>query len=203
MAESYPLREQKKKRTHAQLIEAAEKLFLKQGFNNTTMDEVANMAGMHVQTLYRHFPSKTDLAIAINTSYFDDFEQAFQSRNTKTVTFWREWVLQNITDATSDGVEVLRINLKHRFTSQETPAAFYETDSKFEALLATGIAKDLGVSVSGDKRPMLIACMLWSGYKQTLRDWAMENRRRSLAKEVVDVIDTAIELLNMDGLLED
>ena len=199
--ESYPLREQKKRRTHAQLIDAAEKIFLQQGYNCTTMEEVAAKAGMHVQTLYRHFPTKIDLSVAINTSHFEEFEIAFGEKRSTTIDFWREWVRRSITASTSIGVETLRENLRNRFTMQETPASFYEVDSNYETLLASGIATDMGVSASKDKRPMLIAGMLWSGHKQVLRDWAMENRRRNIVSEVVCVVDTAVEMLQLEELL--
>jgi len=198
--ESYPLREQKKKRTHAQLIEAADQIFLQQGYNNTTMEDVAARAGMHVQTVYRHFPAKIDLAIEINTSYFDAFERDFRNKNLKTLVFWRQWVQQSLTDASSIGVENLRKSLRDRFKMHETPAAFYEVDDKYEHLLATGIAQDMGVSLNKDKRPMLIACMLWSSHKQMLRDWAIENRRVSLVKEALSIVDTAVEMLSLDQL---
>lgn len=202
MPDSYPLREQKKQRTHAQLIEAADQTFLEQGYNNTTMEAVAAAAGMHVQTLYRHFPSKIELAIAIHRTYFENFEALFLARETKTLTFWRTWVEDRMSEATANGDETFRENLRERFTLQETPAAFFEVDCSYQALLATGFATDLDVSLKKDRRPMLIACLLWSSYRQTLRDWALSESRINLVKEAVCVVDAAIDLLDLDKALE-
>ncbi|TVP10123.1 TetR/AcrR family transcriptional regulator [Shewanella sp. KCT] len=52
--------EQKK----AQILHAAIELFCGQGFPNTSMDEVAKLAGVSKQTVYSHFGSKDDLFVA-------------------------------------------------------------------------------------------------------------------------------------------
>ena len=44
-----------------QILAAARKLFLTQGFNGTSMDAVTAEAGVSKQTLYAYFPTKTDL----------------------------------------------------------------------------------------------------------------------------------------------
>lgn len=44
---------------------AAIDLFASKGYEETTLESIAKKAGLHVQTLYRHFPTKSDLAAAI------------------------------------------------------------------------------------------------------------------------------------------
>ena len=43
------------------IFEAAVELFLKNGFDNTSMDQIAEMAGVSKQTVYSHFKNKEDL----------------------------------------------------------------------------------------------------------------------------------------------
>ena len=47
-----------------QILEAAMELFCGQGFPNTSMDEVAKLAGVSKQTVYSHFGSKDELFVA-------------------------------------------------------------------------------------------------------------------------------------------
>ena len=47
------------------IIEAAEKLFLNQGYENTSMDEIAHASEFSKGTLYNYFNSKEDLYLAI------------------------------------------------------------------------------------------------------------------------------------------
>ena len=47
-----------------QILLAAKELFCEQGFPNTSMDEVAKLAGVSKQTVYSHFGCKDDLFVA-------------------------------------------------------------------------------------------------------------------------------------------
>ena len=47
------------------IVEYGEEKFLKEGFYKTTMDEVASELRMSKKTIYKFFPSKEDLVIAI------------------------------------------------------------------------------------------------------------------------------------------
>ncbi|ABZ75955.1 transcriptional regulator, TetR family [Shewanella halifaxensis HAW-EB4] len=47
-----------------QILQAAKDLFCEQGFPNTSMDEVAKLAGVSKQTVYSHFGCKDDLFVA-------------------------------------------------------------------------------------------------------------------------------------------
>jgi AcrR family transcriptional regulator len=52
------LREKHRVRTHTQLAEAALALFLSKGFDETTVDEIAERAGVSRRTFFRYFESK-------------------------------------------------------------------------------------------------------------------------------------------------
>ncbi|KYF91479.1 TetR family transcriptional regulator [Sorangium sp. So ce296] len=58
------LRERKKERTRAQIIETAIDLFLKHGYEQTTLDEVLGAVEISRRTFFRYFESKEDLLIA-------------------------------------------------------------------------------------------------------------------------------------------
>ncbi|WP_199562146.1 TetR/AcrR family transcriptional regulator [Micromonospora deserti] len=48
-----------------QIVEAARRCFLREGFHRTTMQDVIAEAGLSVGAVYRYFPSKADLINAI------------------------------------------------------------------------------------------------------------------------------------------
>ncbi len=52
------LRERKKAQTRRTIQEEALRLFLSQGYDNTTVDEIARAAGVSSMTFFRHFPTK-------------------------------------------------------------------------------------------------------------------------------------------------
>ncbi len=49
----------------AQLLTIAEELFASHGYHHISMDDIADRAGVGKPVLYRHFPSKLDLYLAI------------------------------------------------------------------------------------------------------------------------------------------
>src|ERR1700710_1355553 len=59
------LRERKKQRTRATLIEAAADLCLRQGFDNTTVDQIAAVADVSPRTFSRYFATKDAVIIAL------------------------------------------------------------------------------------------------------------------------------------------
>ncbi len=53
------------------IFEAAEKLFLSNGYEDTTMDQIANESEFSKGTLYNYFKSKDDLYLAIGTKAYE------------------------------------------------------------------------------------------------------------------------------------
>jgi AcrR family transcriptional regulator len=53
--------ERRHEQTRAAIADVAVALFAERGFSETTMDDVADAAGVSRRTAYRHFPSKDDL----------------------------------------------------------------------------------------------------------------------------------------------
>ena len=54
----------KKSETETKILEVAYQYFIKQGYKNTTMDEIAHELGMSKKTLYKYFPGKLELLAA-------------------------------------------------------------------------------------------------------------------------------------------
>lgn len=49
----------------AQVLEIAQELFAREGFHHVSMDDIAERAEVSKPVLYRHFPSKLDLYLAV------------------------------------------------------------------------------------------------------------------------------------------
>src|SRR6266702_5418624 len=58
------LREEKKDRTRAQLLEAALDLIHKRGFEETTVADIAAAVSVSPRTLLRYFPTKEDVIVS-------------------------------------------------------------------------------------------------------------------------------------------
>lgn len=56
-------REQNRLRTHNALVQAATRLFQEQGYEATTVRDIAAAAGVGERTFFRYFPSKESLVV--------------------------------------------------------------------------------------------------------------------------------------------
>jgi AcrR family transcriptional regulator len=192
------LRTQRKQTTRAALIHAAEQLFEKRGTEGTTLEEVAASAGLHVQTLYRHFSSKQELAAAIDQHYLERFKLELESRDrTQHIfAFWRDWIDRASREVTRRGSERHRLALR-RFWSNTTSSSgssFLRISHHYEELLTGEIAADFGVDPDVDPVPRLVACMLWAANVNAANRWAMSNTTRSLNEVCLQVVDDVTAL---------
>jgi AcrR family transcriptional regulator len=64
-------REEKKAQTRERLIEAAARVFAEKGFASTSLDEVADAAGLTKGAVYSNFENKEDLVVAVLRAHQD------------------------------------------------------------------------------------------------------------------------------------
>ncbi|GAA0443813.1 MAG: TetR/AcrR family transcriptional regulator [Bacillota bacterium] len=61
------------------IILAAEKVFAKKGFDNTTMQEIADEENIGIATVFRYFPKKEKLIVAVAINIVEKYIPIFQS----------------------------------------------------------------------------------------------------------------------------
>jgi AcrR family transcriptional regulator len=59
----------------AQLLRAAQDVFVSRGYHAAAMDEIAERAGVSKPVLYQHFPGKLDLYLALLDAHCDTLER--------------------------------------------------------------------------------------------------------------------------------
>jgi TetR/AcrR family transcriptional repressor of mexJK operon len=71
-----PQTESRSTRKRAAILEAATAQFLRNGYRGTSMDEIAAVAGVSKQTVYKHFADKQSLFSAIVTATVEEVAKA-------------------------------------------------------------------------------------------------------------------------------
>jgi TetR/AcrR family transcriptional repressor of mexJK operon len=81
------------KRKRSAIVHAARKSFLDGGYAKTSMDSIAEAAGVGIKTLYRHFENKDDLFSAVMHAACDptSFDELSGEVKGETVELEREW----------------------------------------------------------------------------------------------------------------
>lgn len=194
MATQFPLREKRKAQTRANLIKAAMELFANNGYQETTLEQVAERAGLHVQTLYRHFRSKQELATATDQDLLEEFRAIITAPNRKGNTFscWREWVVQMSDEVSQDNGKAFRSLLRQRWGVATVSTQIIAIGNEYEDLLAESLARDFSVtSTTGVSQARLAAIALWAGSRHVTRRYASEDNfdLHSGAVGVVDSIE--------------
>jgi AcrR family transcriptional regulator len=192
------VRARRKQSTRAALIKAADDLFETVGPEDTTLEQVAAKAGLHVQTLYRHFPSKSDLTSAIDQAYLDRFTLELEARRPEQaiLALWRDWIDRASRETTRRGQERYRRHLRRVLANNSSSfvSSYLRIAHQYEELLTRELAVDLGVDPERDSLPRLVACMLWAGNNNAARRWAMSDTQQSLNELCVAVVDDVIAL---------
>lgn len=202
LEKQYPIRTSRRKKTRAAIIAASDKLFREFGYKNTTMNAIAAAAGVHVTTVFNHFPNKTDLVAKIAGGAVIGLERAIAEHKGKTPFFDFIREVTKIAGEISQQKKADAIQSDVGLFLGESPDVmatwiFYET--KKAKILADYIAADYNLDAKTDLRPSLVANMIVTGTVQAYQRWVEQGGKTDLVADAFSVIDSVEKILN-DGL---
>ena len=194
----YPRRTEKKKQSRTQLVRAANSLFGRKGYQHTKLDEVAQGADLHVQTLYRHFKTKEELAAAAAELVVNDCRAYFErfSNDRSTFEIWRGWIARTVSYLASLGFGEHKRRQLRSASSLMNDNYLLVVYQGYEDLLTEYLALDFRMDPKHSRLPRLVACMLWSGNEAAVKRCAGLDRGQdtlmdedSVLAESVGVVD--------------
>ncbi|MFG3493954.1 TetR/AcrR family transcriptional regulator [Streptomyces sp. NPDC047928] len=163
------MRERKKRRTRDALLRSALELFTTQGYERTTVDEIADTVDVSQRTFFRYFASKEDVAFAVQQMVEEHFVVALRARPAGEGPFdaMRNAVLgawDTIGEAVMELVPV-ELYLRMFQVIESTPALLavhLRRSIEMEENIARLIADREGLDVDTDPRPR-VAVAAFSG----------------------------------------
>lgn len=172
------LRERKKQRTREALLRAALELFTTQGYEHTTVDEIAEAVDVSQRTFFRYFAGKEDAAFAVQEMTEARFVEAVRARppHEAPLEALRQAVLEGwdgIRETVESAVPV-ELYLRMYRTIESTPAllaAHLRRSAATEETIARLLAEREGVDVDADPRPRLAVAMFGGVIRVTERQW--------------------------------
>jgi AcrR family transcriptional regulator len=93
--------------TRAQIIDAARRLFVRQGFQHTSVREIAEQLGMTKTAVLYHFPTKADVLVAVAEPFLADLGKAVDGATS------RQEVFDRLIDVYLRHRALLRDNVMH------------------------------------------------------------------------------------------
>lgn len=203
--ENVPVRRELRKSEKKAAIEKASKdIFLEKGYANTSVDEIARVAGVTKRTLYSYYPSKLALFVHVFDEYLQELaarvkeaasgDAPIRERLTKTLNalygFTREnerfmWLYWMLDSGEADGVLPKEL-LDH--VKGWTEDMFQATIAMVKAGQAEGVIRDLD--------PKLLAHLMSAINKGIIVHTIKERRFEIEDIDAVSLQELSLELLN-------
>jgi AcrR family transcriptional regulator len=189
------LRERKKRRTHDALLRAALELFTTQGYEATTVDEIAEAVDVSQRTFFRYFAGKEEAALAVMNLTQEHFLAAVRARpaDEAPLEAMRNAVLEGW-DAIGEAVEqVVPVDLFLRAYGmvESTPAllaAHLRRADDVAREMERIVAEREGLDVDTDARPRVAVAVFSGVMRVTERMWALGG---DLSREAMRELTTA------------
>ncbi|GIG65387.1 TetR/AcrR family transcriptional regulator [Phytomonospora endophytica] len=160
--EARGLRERKKHRTREALIDAAYELFAGQGYEATTIDQIAEAVEVSPRTFFRYFGSKEDVALHLQDSVWNEVLAAYadQPRKYPLLVATRRAVadvLARIEDG-SLGIDLDRLTCMHEVIheNEKLGGAARQRELRQSETFLRVTAERLGADPAVDPRPAIV-----------------------------------------------
>jgi AcrR family transcriptional regulator len=176
------LRERKKARTRAAIREHALRLFREQGYQRTTVDQIAAAAEVSPSTFFRYFPTKEDLVLQddMDTRMVEAFES--QPSGLGPIAALRSAIREALESYSEADLDVIRQTTTLTMTVPEVRARAMDEFGRTIAVISEALAKragrpadDLAVrTVAGAVIGVIMSITMpwegWSSDRQTIVD---------------------------------
>ncbi|WP_225821095.1 TetR/AcrR family transcriptional regulator [Streptomyces naphthomycinicus] len=198
------LRERKKRHTRESLLRAALELFTTKGYEQTTIDEIAEAVDVSQRTFFRYFAGKEDVAFAVQRMTEAAFVEAVRARPAHEApmkalrqAFLEGW---DTIRGTVESVVPVELYLRMYRTIDATPAllaAHLRRSAAAEEALARVLAEREGVDADTDPRPRLTVAVFGGVIRVTERQWCTSDDLsvesiRTLTATYLDQVGSAL-----------
>jgi AcrR family transcriptional regulator len=184
------LRERHRKRTAADLEEAALRLFSEKGFDAVTIDDIAAAADVSRRTFFRYYASKEDVILSDHPKRLDELEAALDRRpaDEPALTALRHAIL-----SLAGSFEEQRDHMLRRFRLvTATPALEARSlclQRNWETAVTVMLAQRMGVEPTKDLRPGVVAATTMAAMRMATNNWLSGGGEGDLPAIVADALD--------------
>lgn len=184
------LRERKRAKLRSMLIEVADRLFVERGFENVTLNEVAETCEVSVRTILRYFDTKEALALAPEYDSLEQFREGLSTLKGEVLGYWRYHVGRSVAEIAAHP----EWHRQRRAMVDQVPtlkARLAAIHSEFQQLIAARLMEETG----GKDRlgPRLLAAMLIAGNEAVANDW-VSGKGPFDSDAILETVDYAVDL---------
>ena len=172
MEKQNSLRDRKKEKTRQALIDASVKLFLKNGYDNTTVDDIAEHVEVSRRTFFRYFQSKESVVFTNHERRIALFRQLLEKHfcPEKPLDGVKAALLELARDYVVDS-EDLRIEWKIVTASPILVAKDVELDFEFESAIADALMDKRCIPPYEELDARIVAGALFGVIRAAMQAW--------------------------------
>jgi AcrR family transcriptional regulator len=181
------LRERKRQRTRETIARVALELFDRQGFQETTIPQIAEAADVSPRTVSAYFPHKEDLAFPDVVEELADFEARLRDRapDEPAIAAMRALIRSSL-DEQAERASERQARRRVIQADEGLRAHEHRYMRRVQEMIAAAIARDLGVSAD-DIEPRMAAAATLTVFELLGDDYATADPAEALA-----VVDRAL-----------
>ncbi|EPX55559.1 Transcriptional regulator, TetR family [Cystobacter fuscus DSM 2262] len=189
------LRERKQRLLRLELGEVALRLFVERGFAETTIEDIAEAAGISRRTFFRYFETKEDVVLWRLRYSSEQIGASLEARPADEPPLLAvRKALDAVSEAYITEPERYRSYLRFLLETPTLRAHFLDTQEQWRALLSRILAARLGAGRGKKELAQLTAAVAVAAQDVALRRWA-EDGSRSLPDYVDETFAALPEVL--------
>jgi AcrR family transcriptional regulator len=189
------LRERKKERTRRTIVEVGTRLFVEQGYSETTLAQIADSAEIAPSTFFNYFPSKVAIVFGLFDAILASAEECVLNRplETPAMEALLSWITDDLPAVEVPYSEALRSIPKIVASVPELRAEERLREALLEDMFAASFARDFGESADS-LRPRVMAAIAFRGILEVWNSWYTQHAS-DLEFRVADVLSLKAEYL--------
>lgn len=190
-------RDRKKDKTRRDLLDTADELFQRKGFESTTLEEICEGAGISLRTFFRYFESKRDLALYESLRNIARLRDAVARVKTPCEALDEIETLYDFMAMELEHDEKARRRLFVMAGEPTLSGRSLVLDLDTEGCIAAALGGSGSTSAGFDAQ--MLAVMIVGGVRRVVMDWISQHGRSSLREGIARVFSAA----RRSGLLAD
>lgn len=203
------LRERKKRRTREALIDAAYGFFTEQGYEATTVDQIAEAVEVSPRTFFRYFASKEDVALCVQDGVWDEVLAVYaaQPRRYPLLVAVRRAVAEVMAEAGTGraDLDLDRVTEMHTLihANEKLAGAARQRMANLSEVLQRVTAERMGADPATDPRPAVVTGLVIAAIQLALHSPALLAQGLPLMARIDQCLAYLEEGVNFPGVPED
>lgn len=176
------LRERKKAKTRERLIAVAHKLFVRNGFESTTIDQIAKKAEVSRRTFFRYFPTKEAVVFPDNIELLEQFTRFMKEDSGESAFHRVQAACLHVASIYMSNREHLRSRYQVVKASPLLSVHDRQLDRDWEKSIVKIFRDEAPSDVETLRKAEILAGAIMGGIRATMERWFLEDCRSDLVE---------------------